>query len=46
VTITDGASSRGFLCNLRASPITLRRFEQSTSAADLAAETPEFMEDA
>jgi AAA domain len=46
VTITDGASSRGFLCNLRASPITLRRFEQSTSAVDLAAETPEFMEDA
>jgi hypothetical protein len=46
VTVTDGASSRGFLCNLRGSPITLRRFEQSTSASDLAAETPEFMEDA
>jgi hypothetical protein len=28
VTVTDGASSRGFLCNLRASPMTLRRFEQ------------------
>jgi hypothetical protein len=46
VTITDGACARGFLCNLRASPIILRRFEQSTSAVDLAAETPEFMEDA
>jgi hypothetical protein len=46
VTITEGACARGFLCNLRASPITLRRFEQSTSAVDLAAETPEFMEDA
>jgi hypothetical protein len=46
VTITDGACSRGFLCNLRGSPITLRRFAQSASAEDLAAEPPDFMEDA
>ena len=46
LTIVAGGMLRGFTCDIRRKPITLKKFELPTSATDLASEEPEFMEDA
>ena len=46
LTIVAGGMSRGFTCDIRRKPITLKKFELPTSATDLASEEPEFMEHA
>jgi hypothetical protein len=45
LTMVAGGMSRGFTCDTRRKPITLKRFELPASATDLASEEPEFMED-
>ena len=46
LSIVAGGMSRGFTCDSQRKPVTLKRFELPASAADLASEEPEFMEDA
>ena len=43
--VADGIS-RGFTCDTKRKPVTLKRFELPASAADLASQEPEFMEEA
>jgi AAA domain len=45
LSIAAGGMSRGFTCDSQRKPITLKRFELPASAADLAAQEPEFMEE-
>jgi hypothetical protein len=44
--ILAGGRSCGFTCDHQRRPVTLKRFELPASAADLASEEPEFMEEA
>ena len=46
LSIIAGGMSRGFTCDIQRKPITLKRFELPASAADLASQEPEFMEEA
>ena len=46
LSIVAGGRSCGFTCDSQRKPVTLKRFELPASAADLASEEPEFMEEA
>lgn len=45
ICIVNGGLSCGFTCDAERKPITLKRFELPASAADLAAQDPEFTEE-
>jgi hypothetical protein len=46
ICIVSGGHSRGFTCDTLRKPVTLKRFQMPVSAADLASQQPEFMEEA
>lgn len=45
ICIVSGGTSSGFTCDTQRKPITLKRFEQPASAADIASQSPEFTEE-